>query len=248
MQAPTFSEFELLLLHSENEVGTSVLLILAWIAACDGTLDEAEAKRLSEISVASKHGHDIRLLINLAKTRNRDAIQLACEVIKPQFHGEKANLFLEMAIGISIVDGYLLATENHILRFLADLLGVTRSGLNDLFVESTGTEIPEPSDPSKASYWQARERSQQRQQSDSSSGSSQRTKVPPPRDQKGINSYAVLGLEFGASTEEIKRAYRRLAQVHHPDKFSSLGEVSVAAATSTFRRIKEAYDYLVSYA
>lgn len=233
-------------MRSENELGTSVLLILAWIAASDGTIDDSEANQLAEISVASKHGHDIRPLITLAKNRNLEAIQLASEIVKHHFQSEKANLFLEMAIGMAIIDGYLLPTENHILRFLADLLGVTRSGLNNLFVEVTGRDIPDASDPSKASYWQARERSQQRSRSDS--GSSQQSNQVPPQNQKVINAYAVLGLEFGATKEEIKRTYRRLAQVHHPDRFFALGEEAVAAATGTFQRIKEAYDFLVIYA
>jgi DnaJ like chaperone protein len=58
----------------------------------------------------------------------------------------------------------------------------------------------------------------------------------------------VLGLEHGASIEEVKRAYRRLAQVHHPDKFAALGKEAVAAATSTFQRIQDAYQYLVNHA
>lgn len=32
-----------------------------------------------------------------------------------------------------------------------------------------------------------------------------------------INLYHVLGLSFGASKEEIKASYRRLARLHHPD-------------------------------
>ncbi|WP_405418779.1 hypothetical protein [Marinobacter flavimaris] len=42
--------------------------------------------------------------------------------------------------------------------------------------------------------------------------------------------------------------YRRLAQIHHPDRFTALGEESVAAASQTFVRIREAYEYLVKYA
>jgi len=39
-----FSEFELIVIRSQNELGTAVLLVLAWIAASDGSVDEREAK------------------------------------------------------------------------------------------------------------------------------------------------------------------------------------------------------------
>lgn len=51
--------------------------------------------------------------------------------------------------------------------------------------------------------------------------------------------YEVLGLDRGASAEEIKKAYRRLAKEHHPDFNRDDGE-----AEKRFREIKEAYDVL----
>lgn len=48
--------------------------------------------------------------------------------------------------------------------------------------------------------------------------------------------YAALGLTTGASLEELKAAYRALAQKHHPDKPG--GDVA------TFQRIQKAYDIL----
>jgi molecular chaperone DnaJ len=51
--------------------------------------------------------------------------------------------------------------------------------------------------------------------------------------------YHTLGVERGASAEEIKRAYRRLARRHHPDV--NPGDVR---AEAQFKRISEAYEVL----
>ncbi|MCX4186293.1 DnaJ domain-containing protein [Methylophaga sp. OBS4] len=247
MQASELSEFERFLLQSDNQLGSCVLLILTWIAASTGSINDAEKRKIVEISVASKRDHDVSVFLAWAKNKNRDAIRLACKIIQHHFQGEKADLFLEMAIGMALADGHLFATENYILRFLADLLGISRNSLNTLFIKVTGRTMPEPSDPSMASYWHAKQHSAGKQKA-----KAQHTaKEQQPASQQApetIQAYAILGLPDGASKEEIKHAYHWLAQVHHPDRFTSLGNESVAAATITFARIKQAYDHLVSHA
>lgn len=56
----------------------------------------------------------------------------------------------------------------------------------------------------------------------------------------------VLELDVNASPVDIKRAYRRLAQRHHPDRFHGQGDLRVALASQRFQRIKNAYDYLMT--
>jgi len=51
--------------------------------------------------------------------------------------------------------------------------------------------------------------------------------------------YEILGLERGASPEEVKKAYRRLAKEHHPDFNKDDQE-----AGKKFNEVKEAYDVL----
>lgn len=51
--------------------------------------------------------------------------------------------------------------------------------------------------------------------------------------------YEVLGLQKGASEQDIKRAYKRLAAKHHPDKNQGSKD-----AEEKFKEIKEAYEVL----
>ena len=54
----------------------------------------------------------------------------------------------------------------------------------------------------------------------------------------------MLGLEEDASQNDVVAAFRRLAKVHHPDRFQTLGPEAQRAAHETFIRIKNAYDML----
>src|SRR3989337_4023515 len=53
--------------------------------------------------------------------------------------------------------------------------------------------------------------------------------------------YGTLGVPRGASKDEIKKAYRRLAKKHHPD----LNKDNPKAAEEKFKQISEAYEVLV---
>ncbi len=67
-----------------------------------------------------------------------------------------------------------------------------------------------------------------------------------PREQESPqkNAYAVLGVGRDASPEEIKQAFRRLANKYHPDKVSHMGDEFRELAERRFKEIQEAYQKL----
>jgi hypothetical protein len=62
------------------------------------------------------------------------------------------------------------------------------------------------------------------------------------------DAYTVLGVGPGASMDEIKQAYRRLANQYHPDKVAHLGEEFRVLAESRFKEIHKAYQKLLAQA
>lgn len=59
-----------------------------------------------------------------------------------------------------------------------------------------------------------------------------------------VDLYAVLNLNQDASPDSIKRAYRRLALVYHPDKHATAAEQAKADASIKFQQIGFAYAVL----
>ena len=56
--------------------------------------------------------------------------------------------------------------------------------------------------------------------------------------------YTVLGVSPSSSGEEIRAAYRRLANRYHPDKVNHLGDEFKDLAEKRFKEIKRAYEEL----
>jgi DnaJ like chaperone protein len=57
-------------------------------------------------------------------------------------------------------------------------------------------------------------------------------------------AYKVLEIERSATDDDVKKAYRRMAVKHHPDKVAQMGEDVQRAAAEKFRKVQEAYEHI----
>ena len=55
-------------------------------------------------------------------------------------------------------------------------------------------------------------------------------------------AYKILEIDTNASDEDLKKAYRKMANKFHPDKVAYLGDEIKKAAGEKFRKVKNAYD------
>ncbi len=205
------------------------IAILSWIAASDGKVDSEERVLLEKIS--SKIGiEDTDFAVWAGKRGMGDRLSLFCSVV-PHMSAEQKELLVILSINMCLADRYLKPSESLILLFLADLTGIGFKGLNRIFRDETGKDFPRLSDLSSSEWWIGK----QKNTAGSKSGSSS----------KRMDALFVLRLSSESSESEIRAAYRRLASVHHPDRFSSLGPEAVELARKRFRRIKNAFDYLM---
>ncbi|KAA6398539.1 MAG: putative heat shock protein DnaJ family protein [Streblomastix strix] len=69
----------------------------------------------------------------------------------------------------------------------------------------------------------------------------QRIKMELIRRWDEINYYEVLGLQWGASKDEVRKAYKKLSLEYHPDKNKDL---TLEEAEKKFASISDAYDFL----
>src|SRR4051794_11084190 len=62
-----------------------------------------------------------------------------------------------------------------------------------------------------------------------------------------LRCFKVLGVEPGSSLEEVRKAYRDLVQVWHPDRFSNNDRLRLKAEEQ-LKEINLAYEHLVANA
>lgn len=60
--------------------------------------------------------------------------------------------------------------------------------------------------------------------------------------QNNDSNYRILGIDPSATDEEVKKAYRKMAVMYHPDKVATLGEDVQKAAEEKFKAISQAYE------
>ena len=135
-----------------------------------------------------------------------------------------SQMLMEILIFGALADGKLDVNEERILLTIGEQIGFSRDAYQRLVQMVMGQQHFHQSGNGQAHY-------QQQSTEDALK-----------------EAYAVLGISDSASKAEIKKAYRRQMNQHHPDKLVSKGmpEEMVKLATEKTQEIKSAYELIVA--
>jgi len=141
-------------------------------------------------------------------------------------HNNRAlsQMLLEILIFGALADGKLDINEERILLTVSEQIGFSGQDYQRLVQMVMGQQHFHQSENGQAHY-------QQQSSEDALK-----------------EAYAVLGISNAASKSEVKKAYRRQMNQHHPDKLVSKGmpEEMVKIATEKTQEIKAAYELIVA--
>ena len=151
-----------------------------------------------------------------------------------RFRRNVLNIFCEQLIQAALVDGKLDEKESQILFIVADEFHIPRQRMVIYIQMMMG------SFHFRQEYYDNKQNSQH-QQSNNYGGYQSRSRQSDLQ-----NAYRILGIDSSADIPEIKRAYRKLMNEHHPDKLVSKGlpKEMIEAAKKRAQEIQAAYDLI----
>lgn len=158
-------------------------------------------------------------------------LQSVCENIKNNSNIQERLLIMQFLFGLAQADGHIDATEVNVIRNIALSIGIPSSTFESLKSMFMGYSYQGGYGGSYGSSFGSG------YGYDSGSSSYSSTTYHNLDD-----DYKILEVSSDATNDEVKKAYRKAAIKHHPDKVSHLGEEVRKAAEEKFSKVNEAYE------
>ena len=214
--------------YSRDKFTEILLSLAAYIIKVDGVVKESELKYVTKHLFQNYSPENAqRLYQNLRNYIESDInIENICQELYKNATVHEKLYLIQFLLGLISSSGTFQQREIDAVQQISDKIGVGRSDFESIkamffmFNQGRGYQYSTGSQSYSGSY---------------SSGAS-RTSYNLE------NEYSILEIPSTATDDEVKKAYRRLAQKYHPDKVNHLGEEIRKDAETKFVKLNQAYE------
>ncbi|MCG8575513.1 MAG: DnaJ domain-containing protein [Flavobacteriales bacterium] len=155
-----------------------------------------------------------QLKVNLDKKIDHKG---GCHYVAANFNLPSKVQLIHLLIGVVTADGFLSHKEYDLIKEMARRMRIPHSTFHSIL-----------------SMFRFRRE-----------GEEQKKRQFKSRTKTSLNqAYSILGVKPSVSDKMVKKAYRKLAILHHPDKVIHLGEDLQKASKEKFQIIQEAYEII----
>lgn len=230
----------------------ATFLVMGHLAKADGRVNDNEIRAARNIMDRLELNEELR----------KEAIHLFTEGKNPHFDLDQAlsslfqeckgyrdvlRFFIEIQLELALADGNLQPEERQVLLAICKKLRFSPQEFDQLSARQWASQafhqwFSSQFDPrAYAGGYQSHKKHQQ----ESSRGQYQQRSTYSNGDSLQ-NAYGVLGVSANATPAEIKKAYRRLINQHHPDKLAARGlpEGMIKLAKEKTQKIIAAYELI----
>jgi DnaJ like chaperone protein len=226
--------------HYNKDNFTEILLSLAaHVIKADGVVKESELKYVTKNLFQNYSPEYAQQLYQKLRNyiENDIHITVVCQDLYKNATVHEKLYIIQFLLGLASSDGVFHQNELNVIQQISDRIGVNRGDFESIkamfFMFKQG-----------GAYYGARGYQYGAgSQSYSSTYSSEGYNSTYGRTSYNLeNEYNILEIPSTATDDEVKKAYRRLAQKYHPDKVNHLGDDIRKDAETKFVRLNQAYE------
>jgi len=238
--------------------------VMGHLAKADGRVSQQEIRAAENIMSRLELNEGMRLeamrLFNEGKQDDFDIDRVLGLLMQEcHRHHDLLRFFIEIQLEAALADGELTTEEQQILLHICDRLNFSPREFQQLWARQWASQAFHhwyqqyehyqqygQYDESRSGAGARNQYQQHHYQASGAYGQRAYSRRPPTSESSLHDAYGVLGVSSSASQTEIKKAYRKLMNQHHPDKLASRGlpETMIKLAKEKTQQIRAAYDMI----
>ncbi len=223
----------------------SILHLLAEVMKADEKqikceLDRVKATIRRYYLTEEEQKNALKQFQSILNDKKNSDLNKICRIINLQFdYAAKSELIMEL-LAVAYADDLWNSTEETIIQEIIKNLDITSQEYKSIYIlfmnKYKQGEYKYENYNEYNKNWENENKNKDSGKSKSNSNRSRSGSISVS------DAYDILGVEGDASDEEVKKAYRILAMMYHPDKVSSLGDEAIRQATESMKQINLAWD------